>query len=45
MKEDDEVDRMEIKVDVTRKSKRIYQSPSPEVRLKISRTLRVSCLF
>lgn len=45
MKEDDEVDKMEIKVDVTRKSKRIYQSPSPEVRLKISRTLRVSCLF
>lgn len=40
MKEDDEVDKMEIKVDVTRKSKRIYQSPSPEVILKISRSLR-----
>ncbi|XP_077240505.1 uncharacterized protein LOC143881355 isoform X2 [Tasmannia lanceolata] len=45
VKEDDEVDNLDIKLAATRKSKRIYQSPSPEVGLKISRSLRVSCLF
>ncbi|XP_058084694.1 uncharacterized protein LOC131232468 isoform X2 [Magnolia sinica] len=40
VKEDDEVDKLDIKFDVTRKSKRVYQSPSPEVSLKISRSLR-----
>ncbi|XP_064996711.1 uncharacterized protein LOC135632157 isoform X1 [Musa acuminata AAA Group] len=40
VKEDDEVDKLDIKVDVSRKSKRTYQSPSPEVSLKISRSLR-----
>ncbi|KAJ6812979.1 uncharacterized protein M6B38_146585 [Iris pallida] len=40
MKEDEEVDKLEIKMDATRKSKRIYKSPSPEVSLKISRSLR-----
>ncbi|KAK1282472.1 hypothetical protein QJS10_CPB22g00827 [Acorus calamus] len=41
VKEDDEVDNLEIKLDVKRKSKRIYQSPSPEVGLKISRSLKI----
>lgn len=45
VKEDDEVDKLDIKVDVSRKSKRVYQSPSPEVSLKISRSLRVSFSF
>ncbi|KAF3431417.1 hypothetical protein FNV43_RR26148 [Rhamnella rubrinervis] len=40
MKEDDEVDDLDIKLDVKRKSKRVYQSPSPEVGLKISRSLK-----
>ncbi|XP_042395613.1 uncharacterized protein LOC121985942 isoform X1 [Zingiber officinale] len=40
VKEDDEVDKLDIKVNVARKSKRTYQSPSPEVSLKISRSLR-----
>ncbi|XP_072966944.1 uncharacterized protein [Typha angustifolia] len=40
VKEDDEVDKLDIKVDISRRSKRIYQSPSPEVSLKISRSLR-----
>lgn len=44
MKEDDEVDKLDIKLDAMRKSKRVYQSPPPEVGLKISRSLRVSCL-
>ncbi|XP_031401077.1 uncharacterized protein LOC116211025 isoform X2 [Punica granatum] len=39
MKEDDEVDNLDIKLDVKKKSKRIYQS-SPEVSLKISRSLK-----
>lgn len=43
MKEDDEVDNLDIKLDVKKKSKRVYQS-SPEVSLKISRSLKVSCL-
>lgn len=44
MKEDDEVDNLDIKLDMTRKSKRVYQSPPPEVGLKISRSLKVSLL-
>ncbi|OVA13301.1 zinc finger protein [Macleaya cordata] len=40
VKEDDEVDNLDIKLDVRKKSKRIYQSPPPEVGLKISRSLR-----
>lgn len=45
VKEDDEVDKLDIKFNKTRKSKRTYQSPSPEVGLKISRSLKVSCLL
>ncbi|KAJ7943522.1 zinc knuckle (CCHC-type) family protein [Quillaja saponaria] len=40
LKEDDEVDNLDIKLDVKKKSKRIYRSPSPEVGLKISRSLK-----
>ncbi|KAI6693902.1 hypothetical protein NL676_021612 [Syzygium grande] len=40
VKEDDEVDNLDIKLDVRKKSKRVYQSTSPEVGLKISRTLK-----
>ncbi|WOL02991.1 hypothetical protein Cni_G11711 [Canna indica] len=40
VKEDEEVDKLDIEVDVSRKSKRRYKSPSPEVSLKISRSLR-----
>ncbi|KDP31467.1 hypothetical protein JCGZ_15347 [Jatropha curcas] len=40
VKEDEEVDNLEIKLDNKKKSKRIYQSPSPEVGLKISRSLK-----
>ncbi|KAI3846531.1 hypothetical protein MKX03_008213 [Papaver bracteatum] len=40
VKEDDEVDNLDIKLDVRKKSKRIYHSPSPEVGLKISRSLK-----
>ncbi|CAB4264558.1 unnamed protein product [Prunus armeniaca] len=40
MKEDDEVDNLDIKLDVKKKSKRVYQSPPPEVGLKISRSLK-----
>ncbi|XP_068333904.1 uncharacterized protein [Pyrus communis] len=39
VKEDDEVDNLDIKL-VKRKSKRVYQSPPPEVGLKISRSLK-----
>lgn len=45
MKEDDEVDNLDIKLDVKKKSKRVYQSPPPEVGLKISRSLKVSVCF
>ncbi|GFP86159.1 DNA-binding protein hexbp [Phtheirospermum japonicum] len=38
VKEDDEVDKLDIKLDVRRKTKRVYQSP--EVNLKISRSLK-----
>ncbi|GAV90637.1 hypothetical protein CFOL_v3_34044 [Cephalotus follicularis] len=40
VKEDDEVDNLVIKLDVKKKSKRVYQSPPPEVGLKISRSLK-----
>ncbi|XP_026419103.1 uncharacterized protein LOC113315004 isoform X1 [Papaver somniferum] len=40
VKEDDEVDNLDIKLDVRKKSERIYHSPSPEVGLKISRSLK-----
>ncbi|GAB4839961.1 hypothetical protein Ancab_020671 [Ancistrocladus abbreviatus] len=40
VKEDDEVDNLDLKLDVRKKSKRVYQSPSPEVGLKISRSLK-----
>ncbi|KAG9443518.1 hypothetical protein H6P81_014858 [Aristolochia fimbriata] len=40
VKEDDEVDNLEIKLDPSRKTKRVYQSPSPEVGQKISRSLK-----
>jgi hypothetical protein len=42
VKEDDEVDNMEIKLDSARKSKRVYKSPSPEVIQKIRQSLKVS---
>lgn len=40
VKEDDDVDNLDIKLKMRRKSKRVYQSPSPEVGLKISRSLK-----
>ncbi|XP_062206694.1 uncharacterized protein LOC133908605 [Phragmites australis] len=40
VKEDDEVDRLEIKINTPKRSKRTYPSPSPEVAMKISRSLR-----
>ncbi|KAI3818179.1 hypothetical protein L1987_11982 [Smallanthus sonchifolius] len=40
VKEDDEVDNLEIKLSARKKSKRVFLSPSPEVRLKISRSLK-----
>lgn len=41
VKEDDEVDNLDLKLDVKQKSKRVYQSPPPEVGLKISRSLKL----
>lgn len=41
VKEDDEVDNLDIKLDVKRKTKRVYQSPPPEVNMKISRSLKL----
>ncbi|OEL32662.1 hypothetical protein BAE44_0006319 [Dichanthelium oligosanthes] len=41
VKEDDEVDKLEIKINTPKRSKRTYPSPSPEVAMKISRSLRV----
>ncbi|KAL0385724.1 UNVERIFIED_CONTAM: hypothetical protein Sradi_2966700 [Sesamum radiatum] len=38
--EDDEVDNLDIKLEVRRKTKRVYQSSAPEVNLKISRSLK-----
>jgi len=40
VKEDDEVDKLEIKINTPKRSKRTYPSPSPEVAMKISRSLR-----
>nr|XP_016474448.1 PREDICTED: uncharacterized protein LOC107796219 isoform X1 [Nicotiana tabacum] len=40
VKEDDEVDNLDIKLDAKRKTKRVYQSPNTEVNLKISRSLK-----
>ncbi|OIS95829.1 PREDICTED: uncharacterized protein LOC109235293 [Nicotiana attenuata] len=40
VKEDDEVDNLDIKLDSKRKTKRVYQSPNTEVNLKISRSLK-----
>ena len=42
VKEDDEVDKLEIKIKTPKRSKSTYPSPSPEVTMKISRSLRVS---
>uniref|UniRef100_A0A453F815 CCHC-type domain-containing protein n=1 Tax=Aegilops tauschii subsp. strangulata TaxID=200361 RepID=A0A453F815_AEGTS len=40
VKEDDEVDRLEIKIDTSKRPRRTYPSPSREVAMKISRSLR-----
>ncbi|XP_073019616.1 uncharacterized protein [Primulina eburnea] len=40
VKEDDEVDNLDIKLDVRRKTKRVYLPTPPEVSLKISKTLK-----
>lgn len=40
VKEDDEVDNMDLKLGVRKRSKRVYRSPTPEVSLKISRSLK-----
>ncbi|XP_076943046.1 uncharacterized protein LOC143613138, partial [Bidens hawaiensis] len=40
VKEDDDVDNLEIKLSTRKNSRRVYESPSPEVRLKISRSLK-----
>lgn len=40
VKEDDDVDKLEIKINTSKRSRRTYPSPSPEVALKISRSLR-----
>jgi hypothetical protein len=45
VKEDDEVDKLDIKISTSKRSKRAYPSPSPEVAMKISRSLRVSGAF
>ena len=45
VKEDDDVDNLELTLDEKKKSKRVYRSTPPEVGLKISRSLKVSCLF
>lgn len=41
MKEDDEVDNLELKMGKKKKAKRVYPSPPPEVGLKISRSLKL----
>jgi hypothetical protein len=41
IKEDEEVDKLEININTTKRSKRTYPSPSPEVAMKISRSLKV----
>ena len=45
VKEDDEVDKLQININNPKRSKRTYASPSPEVAIKISRSLRVSNIF
>lgn len=45
VKEDDEVDNLDIKLERRRKTKRVYKSSAPEVNLKISRSLKVSQLL
>jgi hypothetical protein len=45
VKEDDEVDKLEININNPKRSKRTYASTSPEVAKKISRSLRVSNIF
>ncbi|KAJ3695026.1 hypothetical protein LUZ60_000403 [Juncus effusus] len=40
VKEDDLVDKLEIKLDAVQKSNRFYKSVPPQVRLKISQTLK-----
>lgn len=40
VEEDDEVDNLDLQLEVRKKSKRVYQSTSPEVGLKISRSLK-----
>lgn len=40
VKEDDEVDKLDIKLDVRRKTKRVYHPTAPEVSLKISKSLK-----
>ncbi|KAL5228363.1 hypothetical protein ABZP36_016628 [Zizania latifolia] len=40
VKEDDEVDKLEIKINTSKRSKRTYPSTSPEVAMKISQSLR-----
>ncbi|XP_073288037.1 uncharacterized protein [Primulina huaijiensis] len=40
VKEDDEVDNLDVKLDVRRKTKRVYLPTPPEVSLKISKTLK-----
>ncbi|KAL8150180.1 hypothetical protein V2J09_019988 [Rumex salicifolius] len=40
VKEDDEVDNLDLQLEVRKKSKRIYHSTSPEVGRKISRSLK-----
>jgi hypothetical protein len=43
VKEDEEVDNLEININTPKRSKRTYPSPSPspEVAMKISRSLKV----
>ncbi|CAA0841478.1 zinc knuckle (CCHC-type) family protein [Striga hermonthica] len=40
VKEDDEVDNLDIKLDMKKKKKRVYRSPTAEINLKISRSLK-----
>ncbi|TVU35319.1 hypothetical protein EJB05_17204, partial [Eragrostis curvula] len=40
VKEDDEVDKLEIDINTTKRSKRTYPPASPEVAMKISRSLK-----
>ncbi|KAL5722632.1 hypothetical protein ACHQM5_006131 [Ranunculus cassubicifolius] len=42
VKEDDDVDNLDIKLDTRKKSKRVYHSPTREVGLKISQSLKLN---